>query len=114
MLHKRYYREMKNRSIAIAKLIDIIKNPTARVKMCGQFPEDKSTIMNFEQISEGQDLYSKDDLIRAFNKGKKEGEGKYLFKIGEKSKGKSAQRVEELKKEQLWEIYKEYRAEKDE
>ena len=54
---------------AIRDLIsEIISDPTAKVDVCGQFPEDTSTVQNFEQISEGQRLYSKENLISVYQK----------------------------------------------
>lgn len=54
---------------AIRDLIsEIVSDPTAEVDVCGQFPEDTSTVQNFKQISEGQRLYSKEDLISVYQK----------------------------------------------
>jgi len=47
---------------------EIVSDPTAEVDVCGQFPEDTSTVQNFKQISEGQRLYSKEDLISVYQK----------------------------------------------
>jgi len=54
------------------QLTDIICNPTAQVVVCGQFPEDSSTVQNFKEISEDQRLYSKKQLQKAYKKGKKQ------------------------------------------
>ena len=58
-----------NKREAIRDLIsEIVSDPTAEVDVCGQFPEDTSTVQNFKQISEGQRLYSKEDLISVYQK----------------------------------------------
>jgi len=59
-------------SNAAEELADIISDPTAQVEICGQFPKDTSTVQNFKQISEDQRLYSKEQLQKAYQKGKQQ------------------------------------------
>jgi len=47
--------------------------PTAKVTMTGNFPEDESLIANFETITEDQKLYSEDKLRDAYTKGLNKG-----------------------------------------
>jgi hypothetical protein len=56
------------------KISHIYEDPTAEVDFCGPNPESTSTVQNFKQISEGQQLYSKKQIRKAFLKGELEPE----------------------------------------
>lgn len=47
----------------------LINNPTAQVKDCGGWPDEMSTVVNHTTVREGERLYSKEQLEKAFKIG---------------------------------------------